>query len=393
MNSRRWSFVWPPAIVVLTLLAGCAKPVAALKEAPPPTVIVQPVVAEDIREFDEFTGRLEAKETVQVRAMVRGYLTEVNFTDGSLVKAGDVLFRIDDRTYKAVLDQAQARRIAAQASKQLADSEYERTKVLFERKSSSQQDLDNAIAKKAVADADVIKADADVEAERLNVDFTVVKADIDGRTSRPLATKGNLVNAGGGDMLLTTIVSIDPIYVYFDVDENSLQHYAAESRAAGVTKIENIKEAKIPVFVALGTDDGFPHEGIIDFVNNQVDAGTGTVQVRGILPNTNGALIPGFYAKVRVYSATKAYRGVRVPDRAIGTDLGAKYVLIVGNDNVVERRSVELGRLQDGQRVIKSGLTGGERIIVSGLQRARPGAKVTPQEEKKPASQTAAADR
>lgn len=380
-------------VVIAAWAVGCTKPaVAPLKEAKPPTVIVQPVVEEDIREFDEYTGRLQATDTVEVRSRVRGHLVEVNFTDGSLVKAGDVLFRIDDRTYKATYDQAAARKAAALAQKQLADSEFERAKLLLEKKAASQQDIDFAAAKKAVADADVLKAEADLQAEQLNLDFTVIHAEIDGRTSRPLATKGNLVNAGGGDTLLTYVVSLDPIYVYFDVDENALQHYAAESRAAGVTKMERIKDAKIPVFVALGTDEGFPHEGIIDFVENRVDPSTGTIKVRGLLPNTDGSLLPGYYAKVRVYSATKAYRGVRVPDRAIATDLGVKYVLVVNADNVVERRRVDPGPLQDGRRIIKTGLLGGERIIVSGLQRARPGGKVTPEEETVVKAETAARD-
>ena len=368
-------------LCVALVAGGCAPPQAALKQAEPPTVIVQRFEAEDIRPFDEFSGRFEATETVEVRSRVRGHLVEVNFTDGQHVHLGDVLFRIDERSYKASYDQAAARRVAALAQQELAKSDYDRAKLLFDKKAASQQDLDSAIAHKAVADADVVKADADVEAEQLNLDFCVIKSDIDGRISRAQTTKGNLVNAGGGDTLLTTIVSIDPIYVYFDVDENSMQRYATASRAAGVERLENIKEAKIPVFVSLGTERDFPHEGIIDFVDNKVDAGTGTIKARGLLPNANGILLPGFFAKVRVYRPSAALRAVRIPDRAIGSDLGTKFVLVVGEGDTVERRTIDAGPMQDGLRVVRSGLTGGERVIVSGMQRAKPGAKVTPREE------------
>jgi len=371
-------------LALVVACAGCtqeAKP-AAIKDAPPPVVVVQKVAEEEIHEFDEYQGRIQAKESVDVRARVRGHLVEVNFTDGQIVKAGEVLLRIDPRTYKATYDQAVARRTAAQASQALAIADLDRTKQLFAKQVATQQDMDTALAKKAVADADVIKGDADVEAEKLNVDFCTIKAEIDGRVSRAIVTKGNLINSLGGETLLTTIVSIDPIEVYFDVDEIAMQRYASSARAAGIERLENIREAKIPVRIALGTDKDFPHEGIVDFVDNKVDPSTGTILARGLLPNKDGALLPGFYAKVRVSGRASVFQGVRVPDRAIATDLGVKYVLVVKDDNVVERRTVELGRMQDGQRVIKSGLKGGEHVIVSGLQRARPGSKVSPQENK-----------
>jgi RND family efflux transporter MFP subunit len=312
---------------------------------------------------------------------VRGYLIKVNFTEGSEVKQGDVLFEIDPRPFQAELDAAKGQVAQWEAKLARAEADVTRNERLLPKGAASQKDLDQAVADRGEARAAIQSARAAVERTALDVEFTKVIAPISGRVSRAYVTKGNLVNAGGGEAtLLTTIVALDPIYVYFDVDERAALQYqqAAQKRAGENERLPTIREAKISVSLGLSTESGFPHAGVVDFADNRVDPQTGTIRVRGVFANANRIFTPGLFARVRVPVGDK-YQAVLVPDRAIGTDQGQKYLLAVNDKNVVEYRAVKLGRLHDGLRVIQEGIKPGELVIVNGIQRARPGLTVAPE--------------
>jgi RND family efflux transporter MFP subunit len=324
---------------------------------------------------------MAAVEEVEVRARVRGYLIKINFTEGAEVKQGEVLFEIDPRPFQAELDAAKGQVAQWEAKLTRAEADVARNERLLPKGAASQKDLDTAIADRGEARAAIQSARAQVERAALDVEFTKVTAPIDGRVSRAQVTKGNLVNASAGEAtLLTTIVAVNPMYVYFDVDERALLQYqqAARARAGGSQQIPNVREAKIPVQLGLANEVGFPYAGVIDFADNRVDPQTGTIRVRGMFANTNRIFTPGLFARVRVPVGDK-YQAVLVPERAIGTDQGQKYLLAVNDQNVVEYRAVKLGRVHDGLRVIQDGLKSDELVIVNGIQRARPGVTVTPQ--------------
>jgi RND family efflux transporter MFP subunit len=372
--------------VVLILLAyatsfGCKGTPPAVVSAPPPAVSVASPLEREVTDYDEYTGRLAAVEEVEVRARVRGYLVKVNFTEGAEVKQGDVLFEIDPRPFQAELDAAKGQVAQWEAKLTRAEADVARNERLLPKGAASQKDLDTAIADRGEARAAIQSARAQVERAALDLEFTKVTAPINGRVSRAHVTKGNLVNAGGGEAtLLTTIVAINPIYVYFDVDERALLQYqqAAREQAGGNDRPANVREAKIPVQLGLANEEGFPYAGVIDFADNKVDPTTGTIRVRGVFANANRVFTPGLFARVRVPVGDK-YQAVLVPDRAIGTDQGQKYLLAVNDKNVVEYRAVKLGRLHDGLRVIQEGVKPSEVVIVNGIQRARPGLTVTPE--------------
>jgi RND family efflux transporter MFP subunit len=360
------------------ILAGCeSEPPLAHTE--PPVVTVSQPLEKDIIDYDKYTGRIEAAQTVEVRARVRGELTAIHFKDGALVKAGEPLFDLDPRTYKAALAITVAKKANAEAGLRMADTEYERERSLYLTKASSAREVEVWLARKNVALADVGQADAEIDRAKLDVEFTKIKAPITGRISRPLVTKGNLVNAGGGDTLLTTIVSVDPIYVYFDVDERSLELF--RQRRAKETGANTDKPPEIPVFLGLVADgDRFPREGVIDFAENKLNPATGTIRVRGVFPNKDGRLTPGQFARVRLPVGEK-YKGLLVTDTAVGIDQGQKYLLVVNNQNKVEYRPVMPGRLDGNLRIFPpgAGLQAGEWVIVNGVQRVRPGIEVRPE--------------
>jgi membrane fusion protein, multidrug efflux system len=360
--------------VAAVLLAGCGSGTSLVESEPPVVTVSQPLERKEIVDYDQYTGRIEAAETVEVRARVRGELIEIRFKDGALVHAGDPLFDLDARTYKAAVDVAVAKKANAEASLKLAESEYQRNLRLSATVAASASDVEAWLAKKGIALAEVQQAGADIDRAKLDVEFTQIKAPITGRISRSLVTKGNLINAGGGDTLLTTIVSVDPIYVYFDVDERSLVLYR-ERRAKEVSNDDKDKPPVIPVFLGLVADgDRFPREGVLDFADNRINPSTGTIRVRGVFPNKDGRLTPGQFARVRLPVGEK-YPGLLVTDKAIGTDQGNKYLLIVNDENKVEYRPVIPGRLDGDLRIFPSeaGLKSGEWVIVNGVQRVRPG--------------------
>jgi RND family efflux transporter MFP subunit len=369
------------AIAACAPTAGCRREPPAVASLPPPQVSVAAPIEREVVDFDEYTGRLAAIEEVDVRARVRGYLIKVNFTEGSEVKQGDVLFEIDPRPFQAELDAAKGQVAQWEAKLARAEADVTRNERLLPKGAASQKDLDQAVADRGEARAAIQSARAAVERTALDVEFTKVIAPISGRVSRAYVTKGNLVNAGGGEAtLLTTIVALDPIYVYFDVDERAALQYqqAAQKRAGENERLPTIREAKISVSLGLSTESGFPHAGVVDFADNRVDPQTGTIRVRGVFANANRIFTPGLFARVRVPVGDK-YQAVLVPDRAIGTDQGQKYLLAVNDKNVVEYRAVKLGRLHDGLRVIQEGIKPGELVIVNGIQRARPGLTVAPE--------------
>jgi membrane fusion protein, multidrug efflux system len=362
--------------VVSAVLSACARNEAATHAAaamPPPQVTVAQVLSKPVTEFDEFTGRFEAIERVEVRPRVNGYISSVNFTEGSEVKKGDVLFVIDQRPYIADLKHAQAQLAQTKSALALAKSEKARAENLLAQHAISQEEYDTRSSGLEQAEANVQLAEANLDSAELNMTYTKVIAPISGRISRANVTLGNLVT--NGQTLLTTLVSIDPIYVRFDGDEQAYLRYVKEAKdraAAGS------KEASSPVLVALANEQGFPHSGVMVFLDNEVDPATGTIRTRAKLDNHDRAFTPGLFARVRLLG-DKKYNALLINDSAVGTDQTVKYVLVVGADNKVEYRPVKLGPVIDGLRVIREGLKESDTIVVNGLQRVRPGSPVTPQ--------------
>jgi RND family efflux transporter MFP subunit len=366
-------------VLLACALSGCGPNAPPVAETPPPPVSVSEPVVRDVTEQDEYEGRIGAAEKVDVRARVRGHLIKVNFQAGQIVKEGDMLYEIDPRTYEAALGGAKAQEKSAEANLQHAKTEYERTRLLVSQNAASRQELDVRQAKQAVDAADVLKAEAATKEAQLNLDFTKITAPISGKLSRTQVDVGNLVNAGGGETLLTTLVSVDPMYVYFDVDERALLRYRESRRkeAKANDPQPSLKDLHIPVYVGLEGEQGYPHQGELDFADNRVNPSTGTIQVRGVLSNAQRNFDDGMRARVRI-PVGEPSKVVMVTERAVGTDQGRKFVYVVGADDVAHRRDVTLGRLVDGLVIIREGLKSDERVVVNGIQRVRDGAKVEP---------------
>jgi RND family efflux transporter MFP subunit len=362
------------AYLIAAALSGCSSQ-ATPTPAPPPKVSVAAALARNVTEWDEFTGRLEAVESVEIRPRVTGYIESVHFTEGGLVKKGDLLFVIDPRPYRAELDRAQAELNRAQAHAQLADSDLARSEKLLSIKAASQEEYDQRVNEQREAHASVAAARAAVEAAQLNLEFTRVTSPIAGRVSKAVVTPGNLVTGGtGAASLLTTVVSIDPIYVTFEGDEQVYLKYTELARRG---ERSSSRDAANPVLMALANEEGYPHRGSMVFVDNQVDPRTGTIRARAQFDNKDGALTPGLFARVKLLGHD-SYPAVLVDDRAIGTDQSQKFVFVVDAQNQVQYRTVKIGRLDDGLRIVLDGLSPGEKVIVNGLQRVRPGMQVTP---------------
>lgn len=360
------------AISAVTL-TGCGRNAAAqLSAAPPPQVSVAQVVSRQVTQFDEFTGRFEAVERVEIRPRVSGYISSVNFAEGREVKKGDVLFVIDPRPYDADYKHAKAQLDQARSQSILAKSERDRATKLLQSHAISQEEYDTRAAGTVQADANVEAAQAALDTAALNLTFTRVTAPISGRISRALVTTGNLVATG--QTLLTTLVSLDPIYVRFDGDEQAYLRYTKLAREGSRA---SSRDAGNLVMVGLADEPGYPHEGVMVFVDNELDPTTGTIRGRARLDNHDRAFTPGLFARVKLMGSGQ-YNALLINDSAIGTDQNLKYVLVVGAGNKVEYRPVKLGPIIDGLRVVTDGLAAGETIIVSGLQRVRPGSAITP---------------
>jgi len=380
-NLFRSAFVAAGLLGVLALsivLAGCGSHAAEPPAAPPaPAVSVAAVLAKDVKQWDEFTGRIAAVDSVELRPRVGGYITQVRFKEGKEVKKGDVLFVIDPRPYKAALAGAEADLARARAQSELAQSQAARAEQLLEAHAISREERDTRVAAQAQARASVLGAEAALQTARLNVEFTEVRSPIDGRAGQALVTEGNLVNAQGNATLLTTVVSLDPVYVYFEGDENIYLHYNALARSG---ERQSSREARNPVQVGLADEDGFPHEGTMDFVDNQVNPATGTIRGRAVLPNKDRVFTPGLFARVKLLGSGTTH-ALLIDDKAVLTDQDRKFVYVLGPENKALRRDVKLGRVVDGLRVVTDGLQAGDKVIVHGVQKVFfPGMPVQPQQ-------------
>jgi RND family efflux transporter MFP subunit len=331
-----------------------------------PQVTVAPAVERVVADWDEFTGHFEAVNSVEVRPRVGGFVQRVAFTEGATVHQGDVLFLIDQRPYQAEVARAEAVLAQARTRNQLAGMEVERAKKLVSSQAISREELDARTSGQAEGDAAIRAAEAAVRIARLNLEWTVVRAPITGRVGRAEITAGNLVQAGPSPSLLTTIVSLDPIYVYFDTDEQAYLKYMG-AQSAGPNGRE--------VLIGLANESGFPHQGRLNFVDNRVNGASGTISARALLSNPNGLFTPGLFARVRLLGAQR-HPATLVQDQAVGTDQDRKFVLVLKNDNTVEYRPVVTGRVIDGLRTVESGLKPGERVVINGMLRVRPGMKV-----------------
>src|SRR5882724_2982346 len=375
-------------ITMALQIAGCGKH-APQATAPPQTVSVIQPVARDIVEWDEYIGRLESPETVDIRARVSGYLDKVHFKEGKEVKKGDLLFTIDRRPYQAEYDRAEADHERAESQADLAKDDAERAKRLIATKAISEEDFDTKTKTYNSALAAVRSSKAAFDSAKLNLEFTEIRAPIQGRISRALVTEGHLVSgglSGAGATLLTTVVSLDPLYCYGDADERAILKYIRLSKEG---KRISARDEQIPAEMALADEVGFPHKGYMDFVDNRIDPNTGTMHARGVFSNVDHSLSPGFFARIRIPGSGK-YPALLVPDRTLGSDQSQKFVYVVNAEKKVEFRPVKIGSLVDGLRVVKEGLKPGEQIIVEGLMRVRPGVVVDAKPWEAPA-QTAGA--
>ena len=367
------------SLLLGALLFGCERSQPVRKAAAPVITVAHPIESE-IVEWNEYSGRLEAVKTVDVRARVSGYIDSVHFKEGSIVKKDDLLFVIDPRPFKAALDQAQGQLASAKAKHQLAVWELTRAKSLLEQKAYSQETYDQDLATERQAAGDVEAAKAAVEAARLNLEFTQVKAPISGKIGRIDVTEGNLISGGTAQStLLTTIVSLDPIYCYFDVNERSHLKYVRLLQEGKLPS--HPRGVEFPAWIGLADEKGFPHQGYIDFVDNRLDPNTDTIRVRAVVPNPHLTMSPGLFARVRV-AGSAIMKAVLVPDAAIMSDQSQKIVYTVSKKNIVKRKEVKLGQVEEGLRVIRSGLSTDDLVVINGLQRVRPGVVARPQEEK-----------
>jgi len=348
---------------------------AAPEAAPAIPVSVATVEAREVTIWQEFSGRLEAVDRVEVRSRVAGAIQSVHFREGALVKKGDLLVTIDPAPFEAAVARAEAQVEAAQARVELAKLELERGRKLVASRTVSQSDLDQRLSASHEAEATLRSAEAALQSARLDLGYTQVKAPIAGRAGRLDITSGNLVAAGAGSPVLTTLVSVDPIYASFDVDEELVAHALAQLPA---TKNGAPAVDRIPVQIGTANDEGTPITGHLQLINNEVDTASGTVRVRAVIDNPDGRLIPGQFVRVRM-GEPKPERQLMISERAIGTDQDKKFVLVVDAENKLAYRQVTLGAATDGLRIVESGLEPGERIVVNGLQRVRAGAVVDPQ--------------
>lgn len=354
-------------VLAVAVLAGCSKPQAQTAPPPPPAVSVAAALEREVMHTDEFPGRIEAVESVQVRARVSGYIQSVNFRPGALVRKGELLFVIDPRPFQAEVARAEAALTNTRAQLDLARTELKRNEMLLAERATSRREYDDAAAKVRSLEAQIKAQDALVDIAKLNLAYTRITSPIDGRVGKAEITVGNLVQGEGpSSPTLTTVVSADPVYAAFEADEAAYLKYIGAARAG------------VSVAVGLADEEGFPHAGRLEFVDNRVDPQSGTVRMRAILRNKDGRFAPGLFARIRVGDSAAPRKAVLVADRAIGTDQNKRFVLVVNGDNKAEYREVKPGRLVEGLRVVE-GLEAGERIVVNGLQRVRPGAPITPQ--------------
>jgi membrane fusion protein, multidrug efflux system len=376
-NGRSVPALGPLIVLFALALSGCSEkpPQQAAAAAPPPVTVAQPT-KRTVTDWEEFTGRFDAVDEVQVRARVGGFVTSVEFRDGAMVKAGDLLYVIDSRPFEAVAAQADGQLADARAKAELAKRELDRGLTLNQTQAVADSIVDQRRQALQAAHAAEMQAEGALKAAQLNIEFTHVLAPISGRVSRHLVSVGNLVQGSdnGASTLLTTIVSTDPIYIYFDMDEAT---YLKNNKLYFEGRRPSSRETPNPVQVTLTGETKPSHDGKMDFLDNRLDVSTGTLRSRAIIPNHDLSILPGQFGRVRLIGSAP-YEALLLPDTAVATDQSRKIVFVVKDDDTVEAKPVVLGPLDDGLRVIREGLNAEDRVIVDGLQRARVGAKVSP---------------
>jgi multidrug efflux system membrane fusion protein len=362
--------------IAVMVLAACGgtETTAPSAPPPPPEITVATVIHERITEWDEFTGRLQAPQTVSLVPRVSGYIEKVLFQEGALVKKGDVLFLIDSQPFDTEVKRLKADLINAKAAAQLASHDYDRAKKLSKQRAISNEAVDNRRAQQQQTAAQVASVQAALTRAQLDIQYTKVTAPIDGRVSYAMVTEGNFVNAGQSE--LTSVVSTDAMYAYFDLDE---QTYLKYDRLASAGKRVDARDtnADNPVYMGLANDTGYPHIGHIDFVDNRINQQTGTIRIRARFTNQDNSLIPGLFARVKLIGSD-TYEGILIDNKAIGTDLNNKFVLVVNAENTLEYRPVTLGETINGLRIVTQGLAPEDVIVVNGLQRVRPAMQIKP---------------
>jgi len=372
-SSERSFSTLPPklllALCATLALAGCQDHASAAGSPPPAEVSVAPVLSKPVQEWDEYNGRIRAVDSVEVRARVSGYVQRIAFKEGGEVHKGDLLFVIDQRPYRDALDSANAQLERASATTKLAQTQDQRARTLLKAKATSSEEAETRQAEYVQSQADLHAAEAAVATAKLNLGFAEVRAPIDGRVSRAMLTVGNLAVAD--QTLLTTVVSQDPVYVYFDPDEQSYLRYNAQAREQGLTNSSLVR-------IGLINEQGFPHVGTLDFLDNQIDPTTGTIHARAMLSNPDHLFTPGMYAHVQLAGGSFE-NALLIDDKAVLTDQDRKYVYVLGPGDTAVRKEVKLGRMSNGMRVIESGVTASDHVIVDGLERIfYPGAPVKP---------------
>lgn len=362
--------------IAALVLAACSNPEAAEETAAPapPQVSVAQVVHERITEWDEFTGRLQAPQTVQLIPRVSGYIEEVHFNEGALVDKGDLLVQIDPKPFATEVARLKAELQSAQSAAVQAEKEYRRAEKLSSQRAISAELLDSRLARKQQTAATVASVEAALERAELDLSYTRITAPISGRVSYAQVTAGNFVSAGQSQ--ITSLVSTEKMYAYFDVDEQSYLKYA---RLAETGKRADTRDSTSnPVYMALANDSNYQHVGRVDFVDNRIDAQTGTIRIRASFPNDDNALLPGLFARIRLVGSD-SYEGILIDEKAVGTDLNNKFVLVVKSNNELEYRAIELGEKVNGLRIVTEGLTPKDKIVVNGLQRVGANMQIDPQ--------------
>ncbi|MBA4105356.1 MAG: efflux transporter periplasmic adaptor subunit [Pirellula sp.] len=368
------------ATVFLTSM-GCKSEPAAPAEAITPKVTVADVISQEIVDTDEYTGQTEASEIVEVRSRIFGFLKSIDFKDGDFVKEGQTLFTIEPEEYQAIHEQSLAKIAVNNANLELSRSKLAMKERLRPNGAISQEEYEEAIAAVHEAEATIAAAQADANRTAIDVKYTVIEAPISGRIDRALVSKGNLLTGGqSSGTLLTTIVNEQPMYVYFDVDERSLLRYMRQRTPEQAATPGSMRDMGLACYLQLADEKDFPHAGVLDFASAQVNASTGTARLRGVFENADHALASGLFVRIQI-PVSKPYEALLIPERALSTDQNIKFVYVVDEDGIANRRVVELGTQRGDLRVITAGLSAGERVIVKGLQRVKPGQHVEAEPE------------
>ncbi len=372
------------------MIASCHKPDNAAGghfEMPPPGVTVSPPIQKEVQEWDEFTGRIDAAESVEIRPRVSGYVDKIHFKSGQLVKKGDLLVTIDPRPFQAILDRADAEVQRARTKLELSKKELDRAQKLIEAKAISTEEADTKSMTFREANDALRSAEAAVKAAALDVEFASVRSPIDGRVSREMVTAGNYVSGVAGfTTLLTTVVKFDPVYVYADVDESTFLRY---QRLSSEGKATHLTDKQTPAEMQLEGEKNYPHKGHIESFDNRISGTTGSILVRAEFENKDGTLRPGTFVRMRLPAGPK-YNALLLPEEAIGTDQGRKFVLTVNKENMTEYKPVEIGPLMGDQRIIRSGVTKDDSVVINGLAKVRPGMPVAPTPPEKKVAETPA---